>query len=69
MGSKNESRPALQIESGTVLVRGCEFQQNKPQIELGEKVRRAVVADNVFTGKTRIINHSKVTLNLEQQCG
>ena len=58
--SKNEGRPALQVESGTVLVRGCEFQQNKPQIELGEKVRRAVVADNVITGKTRITNRSKV---------
>ncbi len=62
--AKNENRPALQIESGTVLVRGCEFQQDKPQLELGEKVRRAVVSDNVITGKSRIINRSKVALNL-----
>ena len=62
--SENEDRPALQVETGTVLVRGCEFHQNKPQLELGEKVRRAVFADNVITGKPRITNHSKVTLNL-----
>jgi hypothetical protein len=59
----NEGRHALQLESGTVLVRGCEFQADKPQIELGEKIRRAVVSDNVLTGKPRITNHSKVVLN------
>ena len=42
-----------------MLVRGCEFQADKPQIELGEKVRRAVISDNILTGKPRIANHSK----------
>jgi hypothetical protein len=46
------------------LIRGCEFRENKPQIELGEKVRRAVVSDNIFTGKPRITNHSKAALNI-----
>jgi hypothetical protein len=41
------------------LVRGCEFQQDKPQIDIGEGVRRAVISDNIFTGKSRIENHSK----------
>ncbi len=61
---KTEGRHALQVESGTVIVRGCEFEEDKPQIELGEKVRRAVIADNVITGKTRITNHSKRTFNI-----
>jgi hypothetical protein len=63
--SKNENRPALRVESGSVLVRGCEFQADKPQIELGEKVRRAVISDNLITGKARIANQSKgqVTIN------
>ena len=61
---KKEGRHALQIEGGTVLVRGCEFEQDKPQIELGEKVRRAVIADNVINGKTRITNHSKRAFNI-----
>jgi hypothetical protein len=63
--SKKEGRPALRVESGSVLVRGCEFQADKPQIELGEKVRRAVITDNLITGKARIANQSKgqVTIN------
>ncbi len=56
---KKDGRPALRAESGTVLVRGCEFQEDKPQIELGETVRRAVIAGNVFSGRARITNHSK----------
>jgi len=59
-----DGRHALQVASGTVLVRGCEFQENKPQIELGEAVRRAVISDNLFRGKPRIENRSKLTLNL-----
>ena len=35
---KQEGRAALQVQSGTVVIRGCEFQEDKPQIELGEKV-------------------------------
>jgi hypothetical protein len=55
----NQQRAALEFSGGTALVRGCEFQQNKPQIELGEGVRRAVLSDNVFTGSKRISNHAK----------
>lgn len=54
----NEGRAAIQVASGTVLVRGCEFRENKPQVELNEKVRRAVISDNILTGEPRIINHS-----------
>ncbi len=56
---KKEDRSALRVESGTLLVRGCEFRENKPQVELGEGVRRAVITDNVVTGKLRISNQSK----------
>ena len=62
---KKEGRHAIQVQSGTVLVRGCEFREDKPQLELGEAVRRAVISDNILTGKPRLSNHSKhpVTLN------
>ena len=56
--SHQEGRAALQIESGTVLVRGCEFQANKPQIDLGANVKRAVISDNVMRGTVRIKNAS-----------
>ena len=59
---QREGRHAIQAASGTVLVRGCDFQEDKPHIELGEAVRRAVISDNLFRGKPRITNHSKVTL-------
>jgi hypothetical protein len=53
-----EDRHALQVDSGTVLVRGCEFRASRPHIALGEKVRRAVISDNVFSGESRITNRS-----------
>ncbi|MDB6065429.1 MAG: hypothetical protein JWR26_1637 [Pedosphaera sp.] len=56
---ENEGRYALQAESGTLLVHGCEFQLNKPQIELGPNCRRAVISDNIITGKARISDQSK----------
>lgn len=55
---KGEGRPALRVESGSLVVRGCEFQEDKAQIELGETVRRAVITGNLFTGKARIVNRS-----------
>jgi len=59
-----ENRPALRVESGTVLVRGCEFQERKNHIEMGPNVRRAVVADNVFAGKARIAHPDKATIKI-----
>ena len=54
-----EGRAAIQANGGTVLIRGCEFQEDKPQVDLGENVRRAVISDNIFTGKARITTHGK----------
>jgi hypothetical protein len=67
--SKKENRPALRVESGSVLVRGCEFQANKPQVELGEKVRRAVITDNLITGKVRVANRSKGQVTISNNTG
>ena len=60
--AKKEGRAALQVKSGSVMVRGCEFQRNKPQIELGADVRRAVITGNLITGKPRIANNSTGTV-------
>lgn len=57
--SKKEGRHAIEAVSGTLLVRGCEFREDKPQIQLGEGVRRAVISDNVVNGKLRVTNNSK----------
>jgi len=58
-GGKDGSRPAIQAQSGTVLIRGCEFRQDRPQIQLGKDVGRAIIAENIFTGSERITNQSK----------
>jgi hypothetical protein len=57
-GGKQGDRHAIQADSGTVLIRGCEFRQDRPQIRLGENVRRAIITENLFTGSQRIVNES-----------
>jgi hypothetical protein len=55
----------VQVESGTVLVRGCEFRANRPQIQLSEAVDRAVITDNVFTGPAQITSLSSCCVEME----
>jgi len=61
---KKEGRPALQVNGGTILIRGCEFREGKPQVELAQEVRRAVITENIFTGKPQISNNSKYSVIL-----
>jgi hypothetical protein len=68
-GGKDGSRAAIQAAGGTVLVRGCEFRQNRPQIDLGPDVRRAVITGNVFTGPPRINNQSKGNVQMGENAG
>lgn len=62
--SKGEGRHAVQAESGTLLVRGCEFRAKGPQVELGEGVDRAVISDNLFAGPEQIANHSSGSIQI-----
>lgn len=64
-----EGRHALQAESGTLVVRGCEFQQSRPQIALGAAVSRAVITGNLITGKSQIANQSKGQVLLNDNAG
>ncbi len=66
---KNEGRAALQVQGGSVVIRGCEFQEDKPQIELSEKVRRAIVTDNIIRGAERIKNDSKGNVKIANNAG
>jgi hypothetical protein len=58
-GGKERNRHALQVDSGTVLIRGCEFQLDRPQIHLGENVSRAIITGNLFPAAMKISNLSK----------
>ena len=60
----HEGCSAIQAQSGSVMIRGCEFKEDKPQIELDEDVRRAVISDNLFSGKPQITNRSKVVVGM-----
>ncbi len=62
-------RAALRADSGTLLVRGCEFQEDKPQIELGPKCRRVVITDNIITGKLCVANHSEGNVQIANNAG
>lgn len=56
-----EGRASIQANSGTVLVRGCDFGTNAPQVSIGGKVSRAIVSENTVIGKVNIINKAKNT--------
>lgn len=45
---------ALRASGGALLVRGCEFREDKPQIEIAKGVRRAIVSDNLTPGSLRL---------------
>jgi hypothetical protein len=68
-GGSDRSRAAIQAKSGTVLVRGCEFREAKPHIDLAPDVRRAVITGNVFAGLPRINNQSKGNVQIAQNAG
>jgi hypothetical protein len=65
-GGKEGNRAAIQARAGTVLVRGCEFRQDRPQIELGKDVTRAIITENLFTGPERIDNQSQGKVQIGQ---
>ncbi|MDR2680944.1 MAG: glycoside hydrolase family 55 protein [Tannerella sp.] len=56
-----EGRAAIQARSGSVVIRGCDFGQDAPQVSLGENVLRAIVSENTVKGKVNIVNRAKNT--------
>ncbi len=47
-------RPAIHVSGGVILVRGCEFREDKEHIKLEKQVRRAVISDCITPNKMRI---------------
>lgn len=48
--------PAIRALGGTVLIRGCEFQEDRPHVLIGENIDKAVVSQNTFPKTVRIEN-------------
>jgi hypothetical protein len=56
---KAGDRAAIQANSGSLFVRGCEFRQKLRHISLGEAVNCAVITGNIFRGPAQIDNASQ----------
>lgn len=54
--------PAIDARRGSLLVRGCDFMEDKPQIALGPLVERAVITGNLFNGPARIVDNARGTV-------
>jgi hypothetical protein len=55
--AENKGKFAIQVNgTGSVLVRGSEFQQDGNQVSLASTVRRAVIIGNLITGTERLVN-------------
>jgi hypothetical protein len=67
--SQKENRHALQVQGGSIIVRGCEFRADRPQIDLAEGVKRAVITGNLMKGPLRIANRSKGWVELGANAG
>lgn len=64
-----EGRAAISVESGSVLIRGCEFRENKPHVHLKNDVQRAVVSDNIMRGPVQIQNEAKGNVSITGNVG
>ncbi len=64
-----DGRPAIIANNGSVLIRGCEFRDNKAQIELGPGVKRAVITGNIMHGPVKISNKSAGSVKINDNAG
>ena len=60
---------AIVAGGGHLMIRGCEFHHNAPQIRLGEGVQRAIISDNFVQGEVRIDNDSDGQVVLRDNLG
>jgi len=59
-----EGRHAIQARGGSLIVRGCEFREDKPQIELEDGIRRAIITGNLLAGSPRIKHTPKPAIQI-----
>lgn len=53
---REQETHAVEASGGSLMVRGCEFQEDKKQVYLGANVQRAIVTENLFNGPERVTN-------------
>lgn len=62
---KNLGRPAIHATGGTLLVRGCEFREDKKDVEIEHGVQRAIVTDCVAPKELRVHSADKSILKTD----
>lgn len=67
--SGKKGTPAIRAEGGALLVRGCEFRQDRIQVELAAGVSRAIISENLLVGKEQILNHSEGNVRIDGNVG
>ncbi|MCP4639725.1 MAG: hypothetical protein GY851_04800 [bacterium] len=68
-GRQRKGCPSIDAQGGSILVRGCEFKEDKLQVVLGERVERAIVTENLITGEERIENNAHGTVVIAHNAG
>jgi len=58
----NRGYPAIQVNSGSLSVQGCEFKQNSAQITLEAGVKKAVIVGNIIAGNENITDKGVVNM-------
>ncbi len=61
--------PAVDVLDGTVLLRGNEFQERKPQVRLGPDVDRAIISENVYNGAWQVTNEAEGNVLIKDNLG
>ena len=52
--ARDDDRPAIECAGGKLLVRGCEFKEDKLQVVLTDKVQKAVIGNNILKGNLKV---------------
>lgn len=65
----NKEVRAIEAYGGALLVRGCDFKEDKTQIYLGPNVGRAIISENLVRGTERIVNESKGQVAIANNVG
>jgi len=60
----NKGYPAIQANQGSIIVTGCDFQQNSAQIIMESAVTKAVILGNVIKGKANIVSKSSGNIQM-----
>ena len=67
--SKEGDRAAIQAAKGKLLIRGCEFRQNRKHIAMGAGIECAVIMGNIFNGAPQIENLSSANVQIALNAG